>query len=99
MFIIEYFNQTYATKLGIILLPQNKIVSKFDKIIYNSKKYSPFCLQLMNFKKNHTKVKILAQVQKEGKRSVISDINFYNLDLIISVGYRVQSSLATAFRI
>ena len=40
-----------------------------------------------------------AQVQKEGKRSVSREVSYYNLDVIISVGYRVQSSIATQFRI
>ena len=38
-------------------------------------------------------------VQQEGKRQVIREVEFYNLDLIISVGYRVNSSRATQFRI
>ena len=38
-------------------------------------------------------------VQKEGTRSVNREIDFYNLDAIISVGYRVNSSKATQFRI
>lgn len=37
-------------------------------------------------------------VQKEGRRKVVREVDFYNLDLIISVGYRVKSSIATAFR-
>jgi len=41
----------------------------------------------------------IAQVQVEGKRRVTRNINIYNLDLIISVGYRVQSHVATHFRI
>jgi hypothetical protein len=40
-----------------------------------------------------------AQVQTEGIRTVSRNIDFYNLDAIISVGYRVNSSRATAFRI
>ena len=40
-----------------------------------------------------------AQVQKEGKRQVTRNIEFYNLDAIISVGYRVNSVHATHFRI
>lgn len=39
-----------------------------------------------------------AIVQKEGKRTVVRDIEFYNLDAIISVGYRVNSAVATKFR-
>ena len=41
----------------------------------------------------------IAQVQTEGIREVSRPIEFYNLDAIISVGYRVNSSQATAFRI
>lgn len=41
----------------------------------------------------------IAQVQIEGKRKVVRNISTYNLDLIISVGYRVQSHVATHFRI
>lgn len=38
-------------------------------------------------------------VQKEGLRDVSRDIDFYNLDAIIAVGYRVNSFEATQFRI
>ncbi|MEI2999951.1 MAG: virulence RhuM family protein [Victivallis sp.] len=38
-------------------------------------------------------------VQQEGSRSVIRQVDFYNLDAIISVGYRVNSRRATQFRI
>ena len=44
-------------------------------------------------------VSILEIVQKEGSRSVKRQKTFYNLDAIISVGYRVNSSRATQFRI
>lgn len=39
------------------------------------------------------------QVQKEGLREVQRTLTFYNLDAIISVGYRVNSARATQFRI
>ena len=38
-------------------------------------------------------------VQKEGNREVSRNLDFYNLDMIISVGYRVNSAQATQFRI
>ena len=38
-------------------------------------------------------------VRTEGKRQVRREVNFYNLDAIISVGYRVNSKKATHFRI
>ena len=40
-----------------------------------------------------------AQVQQEGKRTVKRTIPYYNLDIVISVGYRVNSKRATQFRI
>lgn len=39
-----------------------------------------------------------ATVQMEGGREVQREIEFYNLDAIISVGYRVNSTRATRFR-
>ncbi len=39
------------------------------------------------------------RVQREGNREVRREIEFYNLDAIISVGYRVNSAQATQFRI
>jgi len=40
-----------------------------------------------------------ATVQKEGSREVSREIEFYNLEVIISVGYRVKSHRGTQFRI
>jgi hypothetical protein len=40
-----------------------------------------------------------ATVQNEGDRQVIRNIDYYNLDVIISVGYRVKSLRGTQFRI
>ena len=40
-----------------------------------------------------------ATVQTEGNRKVTRDIDYYNLDVIISVGYRVKSLRGTQFRI
>ena len=39
-----------------------------------------------------------AQVRTEGRRSILREIPYYNLDMIISVGYRVNSKNATSFR-
>lgn len=41
----------------------------------------------------------IAQVRKEGARTVSRSILFYNLDMIISVGYRINSKRGTQFRI
>ena len=45
-----------------------------------------------------TTTRNLRVVQKECKREVSREIQFYNLDAIISVGYRVNSKQATQFR-
>ena len=41
----------------------------------------------------------IALVQKEGNRDVKRNIDYYNLDMIIAVGYRISSKEATQFRI
>jgi hypothetical protein len=38
---------------------------------------------------------VFSVVQVEGKREVVSNLDFYNLNVIISVGYRVNSYQAT----
>jgi hypothetical protein len=48
--------------------------------------------------KNAT-ISILETVQNEGGRDVKRQVEFYNLDAIIAVGYRVNSNKATQFRI
>ena len=47
--------------------------------------------------KNPTTLKIRV-VQKEGNRDIERDVDHYNLDMIISIGYRVNSITATRFR-
>lgn len=46
---------------------------------------------------NSTCAKI-AQVQKEGNRNVKRKVKYYNLDMIISLRYRIKSKFATNFR-
>ena len=43
-------------------------------------------------------VKKFLTVQKEGTRDVRRQLDYYNLDMIISVGYRIKSNIATRFR-
>jgi hypothetical protein len=44
-------------------------------------------------------VKEFLTVRQEGNRQVSRSVEYYNLDAIISVGYRVKSAVATRFRI
>ena len=45
-----------------------------------------------------TTCKNFLQVRQEGNRQVTREIPFYNLDMIISLGYRIRSVIATHFR-
>lgn len=48
--------------------------------------------------KTDSTVAFFATVQKEGQRTVSRDVQFFNLDMIISVGYRVHSHRGVQFR-
>ena len=50
----------------------------------------------LNMEATHKKY---LSVRREGNRDVRRELDFYNLDMIISVGYRVKSLIATRFRI
>ena len=63
-------------------------INKHLNNIYREKK--------INKKSTISKMEI---VQSEGSRRITRDTIFYNLDAIISVGYRVNSARATEFRI
>lgn len=67
---------------------ERSVVTKHLQNIYNEGELS----------KEATCAKI-AQVQNEGNRQVSREVEFYNLDAIIAVGYRVNSKTATQFRI
>jgi len=43
-------------------------------------------------------VSVLETVQTEGKRKISRKVEYYNLDLVLSIGYRVNSINATRFR-
>lgn len=44
-------------------------------------------------------VRKIRTVQKEGNREVARELDYYNLDMIIALGYRINSKIATRFRI
>lgn len=62
-------------------------ISKHIKKIYDSKELS-----------RKATVSKMETVQIEGNREVVREIEYFNLDLILSVGYRVNSREATRFR-
>lgn len=102
--IIIYQTEDGETSIDVIMdhetvwLDQEKIsdlfqtdrtsITKHIKNIYNSSELP----------EESTCAKI-AQVQTEGKRRISRKISHYNLDMIISIGYRVNSIRGTQFRI
>ena len=81
-----------------IWLTQAKIAELFGVERSVATKHLQNIFQEGELDKKSTCAKI-AQVQTEGSRQVTRDVDFYNLDAIISVGYRVNSTQATRFRI
>ncbi|MDR1500506.1 MAG: virulence RhuM family protein [Tannerellaceae bacterium] len=82
---------------GTVWLTQKLISSLFDVDRSVITKHLANIYQEGELDKEST-CAIFAQVQTEGSREVSRDVDFYNLDAIISVGYRVNSGRATAFR-
>lgn len=81
-----------------IWLTQAKIAELFDVDRSVIAKHLKNIYEEDELKKESTCAKI-AQVQQEGSRQITRNIEYYNLDAIISVGYRVNSTKATQFRI
>jgi len=79
-------------------LPLNRIAELFGTSKQN---ISYHLQQIFDSGELHreTTVKEILTVQREGNRDVSRKLDYYNLDVIISVGYRVNSREATQFRI
>ena len=81
-----------------IWLTQNSMAELFDVNVPAVSKHLKNIYECGELDEAST-ISILETVQKEGTRSVKRNVTFYNLDAIISVGYRVNSAKATKFRI
>jgi len=81
-----------------IWLPQKKIAELFDVKVPAISKHLNNIFDRGELQKEAT-VSNLEIVGNEGKRKVTRNVEFYNLDAIIAVGYRVNSKRATQFRI
>ena len=81
-----------------IWLTQKRMAELFDvevnTVNYHLKEIFKYC-ELDEF----STIRKFRIVQKEGARDIERETDFYNLDAIISVGYRVNSAKATQFRI
>ena len=74
-------------QIALLFERDRSVISKHIKKIYEESE----------LKKNRTCAKN-AQVQIEGKRQIVRYLDYYNLDVIISVGYRVKSNRGILFR-
>ena len=81
-----------------IWLPQKKIAQLFDINVPAISKHLNNIFESGELNKEAT-VSILEIVQNESGRDVKRKLEFFNLDAIIAVGYRVNSGRATQFRI
>lgn len=81
-----------------IWMPQKKIAELFDVQVPAVSKHLKNIFESGELIKTAT-VSILEIVQNETSREVKRNTEFYNLDAIIAVGYRVNSKRATQFRI
>ena len=83
---------------GTVWLSQKLIAKLFDKGRSTITEHLNAIYSEGELDKNAT-CRNFRQVQTEGDRNIERDVEFYNLDAIISVGYRVNSQRATQFRI
>ena len=81
-----------------VWLSQQQMALLFNQTKQNISLHIQNCFKEKELEKNST-VKEYLIVQLEGNRNVKRKIEFYNLDIIISVGYRVKSIQGTQFRI
>ena len=80
-----------------IWLTQKQIAELFDKDIRTINEHIKFIYKEEELVENST-IRNFRIVQKEGNREVARDVLHYNLDVIISIGYRANSKKATKFR-
>ena len=76
-----------------VWLTRNQMAELFDRDVKTIGKHNALKEEL-----DHSTVANFATVQKEGEREVERNIEHYNLDMIISVGYRVKSTRGVQFR-
>lgn len=96
----DTLNESIEVKIedDTVWLSQQQMSSLFKQTKQNISLHINNCFREKELDKRAT-VKDYLTVQNEGGRNVNRRIEFYNLDVIISVGYRVKSVQGTHFRI
>ena len=80
-----------------VWLNRNQMAELFDRDVKTIGKHINNALR-EELESDKATVAKFATVQKEGEREVERQIEYYNLDVIISVGYRVKSKRGVEFR-
>lgn len=80
-----------------IWLTQDMMAKLFETTVPNINMHIKNIYEEEELKQNQT-IKDFLIVRKEGNRTVSRNITHYNLDMILSVGYRIKSKTATKFR-
>src|SRR5574344_2283472 len=80
-----------------IWLTQKQIAERFDKDVRTVNDHIKAIYKEEELVENST-IRNFRIVQKEANREVARDVLHYNLDVIISIGYRAHSKKATKFR-
>jgi hypothetical protein len=88
----------YRSDSETVWLTQKKMAELFDVEINTVNYHLKEIFKSKELEEEAT-IRKIRIVQKEGNREVSRDLEFYNLDAIIAVGYRVNSKRATNFRI
>lgn len=81
-----------------VWLTQQQIVDLFDSSKANISEHIKYIFESGELEEAAT-IRKFRTVRKEGKRTVSRDLQHYSLDVILSVGYRVNSKRGTQFRI
>jgi len=82
---------------GTVWLTQAQLVELYQSSKANISEHIRHIFEEGELDENST-VRKFRTVQIEGNRKVSREQTFYNLDMIISLGYRVKSMIATQFR-
>lgn len=101
--IIIYQDENGITKVNVrfadedVWLTQSQLAEIYDTTQENISMHVANIYKDQELDENRTYKKFLL-VRQEGQRQVKRNIDHYNLDMIIALGYRVQSQVATRFR-
>ena len=101
--IIIYTTQDNKTKISLkvegdtVWLNQNQLAELFDTTKQNISLHIKNIIESNELNIESTVKKYLT-VQNEGNREILREIEYYNLDMILAIGYRVRSIRGIQFR-